>query len=407
MLDVSKIRQDFPILSRKVNGKTLIYLDNAATSQKPKPVIQAIVDYYEHHNANVHRGIHTLGDEATRLYHQSRDQVAKFIGADTDELIFVRNATEAINLVTWTWAFDHVDKDSEIILTEMEHHSNFVPWLQLSKSKGVKLQLVTITKDGRLDLTDLEAKLSPKTKLVAIVHCSNALGTINPIADIVKRARRVGAKVLVDAAQSVPHLPVNVKALGIDFLAFSGHKMLGPMGIGGLFIKRARQEEMGPFLTGGGMISEVYSHQVTWQKGPEKFEAGTPNVAGAVGLASAAAYLTKLGLANIRHHEKELVTYALARLQEVKDLTLLGPTDPEVRGGVVAFTVKGIHAHDVAQVLDRHFGIAVRSGHHCTMPLHQKLGIAASTRASFYIYNTKEEIDHLIEGLTKVKQIFQ
>ena len=402
MLNIQKIKQDFPILQRRINGRRLVYLDNAATSQRPVQVIKAVVDFQKKHNANVHRGLHTLSEEASGLYEKARETVAKFIGANTDEIVFVRNTTEGINLVAQTWAKTNVGK-GEILATVMEHHSNILPWLQL----GLKVRFVDVTDEGVLDMKDFKKKLTKKTKLVAVGHMSNMTGTINPVEEIVRMAKKVKARVLVDAAQSVQHLGVDVKKLGCDFLAFSGHKMFAPMGIGALYIKKERQEEMGPFLTGGGMISEVYLDKpAVWAKGVEKWEAGTPNVEGAIGLAAACEYHQRLGMTNIRQYEKELTKYALKRLKSITSIGLIGPTDVERRGGVISFTFEGVHAHDVAQILDSE-GVAVRSGHHCTMPLHQRFGLTASTRASFYIYNDKKDVDCLVAALDKVKGVFR
>ena len=402
MLNIQKIKQDFPILQRRINGKRLVYLDNAATSQRPIQIIKAVTDFQKKHNANVHRGLHTLSEEAGELYEKARETVAKFIGANTDEIVFVRNATEAINLVAQAWAKTNIG-DGEILSTVMEHHSNILPWLQL----GVKVRFADVTEEGILDMEDLRRKLTKKTKLVTFVHLSNMTGTINPIEVITKMARRVKARVLIDGAQSVQHLGIDVKAVGCDFLDLTGHKMLGPMGIGALYIKKERQAEMGPFLTGGGMIAEVYLNKpAVWARGVEKWEAGTPNVEGAIGLAAACEYHNRLGMANIRHHEKELTKYALKELSKLKEIKIYGPKDVNIRGGVVTFSFKGIHAHDVAQILDSE-GVAVRSGHHCTMPLHQRFGLTASTRASFYIYNDKKDVDALVAGLLKVRRVFK
>lgn len=380
-----------------------MYLDSAATSQRPLQVIKVVEDFQKKHNANVHRGLHTLSEEASELYEQARKTVADFVGARAEEIVFVRNATEAINLVAWAWAFKNIKKDEEILTTIMEHHSNLLPWRQL----GLMVKFVDVTDEGVLDMEDFKKKLTKKTKLVAVGHMSNMTGTINPIEEIISMAKKVKAKVLIDAAQSVPHLGVNVQKIGCDWLVFSGHKMLGPMGIGALYIKKERQAEMGVWLTGGGMISEVYLDKpAVWAKGVEKWEAGTPNVEGAVGLAVACEYHNQLGMKNIREHEKELTKYALKELSRFKEIKIYGPKDVNIRGGVVTFSFKGIHAHDVAQVLDSE-GVAVRSGHHCTMPLHQRFGLAASTRASFYIYNDKKDVDALIKGLEKVRRIFK
>ncbi len=452
MIDIKKIRDDFPILKRRVNGKPLVYLDSAATSQKPQSVIDALVDYYQNHNANVHRGIHTLGDESTKMFDRARQAIAEFIGAeDKKELIFVRNTTEAINLVVFAWGEANIKEGDEIMLTEMEHHSNLVPWQMLAERQKAKLQYVEVDKNGKLDLQDFRRKLSPRTKIVSVVHVSNFLGTINPIreiAEIIKKfylssraqpctSRYVAQRgdlaeasqiatsktprndekrplLLVDGAQAVPHLPVNVKDLGCDFYAFSGHKMYGPMGIGCLWGKRKLLEKMSPFLTGGGMINTVDFQNTTFTDLPDKFEAGTPNVAGAVGLAAAVKYLQEIGIENVRKHEIELTEYChklLKKLMAPKllNVKLFGPADAANRGGLIAFTLevngKEVHGHDVAQVLDSQ-GIAVRSGHHCVMPMHGKLGLAATTRISFGIYNTKKDVDRLIEALGKIPEVF-
>lgn len=420
MVDVRAIRDDFPILKRTIHGKPPVYLDNAATSQKPKQVIQAMVDYYEQHNANVHRGIHTLGDESTRLYSEARRVVATFIGAkDPNELIFVRNTTEGINLVARAWGEANLTRGDVVLVTQMEHHSNIVPWQMVAKRVGVEIDYVRVNLEtGELDLDDLRRKLTKNVKLVALVQVSNFLGTINPIREIVQEVGRQNSRqrggqaeirILVDGAQAVPHLPVDVEELGVDFYAFSGHKMLGPMGIGGLWVKRELLEKMEPFLVGGGMIDEVTWEGTTFTNLPDRFDAGTPNVAGAVGLAAAVKYLQSLGMNEVRDHEMELTSYMLEGIKKLESrikVEIFGPRDVEKRGGVVSFVVDGIHAHDVAQVLDREFGVAVRSGHHCTMPTHRALKVAATTRASFYIYNTREDIDVLIEGLEKVGKIF-
>lgn len=403
MLNINKIKADFPILKRKVNGKRLVYLDNAATSQRSVQVIKAVTDFQKKHNANVHRGLHTLSEEASERYEQARETVGKFVGAAKDEIIFVRNTTEGINLVAQAWAKQNVGQDGEILTTIMEHHSNILPWQQL----GLTVKFVEVTEEGVLDMKDLERKLTKKTKLVAVGQMSNMTGTINPVIEIIQMAKKVKARVLIDGAQSVQHLGIDVKKINCDWLAFSGHKMLGPMGIGVLYIKKERQEEMGVFLTGGGMISEVYTDKpAVWAKGVEKWEAGTPNVEGAVGLAAACEYHNQIGLANIREHEKNLTAYALKRLGEIKEIKIYGPKEVEIRGGVVTFTYNGVHAHDVAQILDSE-GVAVRSGHHCTQPLHRRFGLVASTRASFYIYNDEKDVDALVRGLEKVKSVFK
>ena len=408
---MNSIKSDFPILNRKINDKPLVYLDNAATSQKPRQVIEAMVDYYEQHNANVHRGIHTLGDESTCLYSEARETVAKFIGVeDTNELVFVRNTTEGINLVAYSWGMANIKSGDVIVTTEMEHHSNLVPWQELAKRVRARVEYVAVNQEGELDLDSLEKKLELKPKLLALVHVSNFLGTINPVKKIATLAKKNGTKVLIDGAQAVPQMPVNVSELGCDFYAFSGHKMYGPMGIGGLWVRKEILEKMGPFMTGGGTISEVHKTGTIFAELPDRFDAGTPNVAGAVGLKAAVEYLQKIGMEMVREHEKKLTNHLIDQLTNLSFVKIYGPRDIEKRGGLVAFTVRlrsghFVHAHDVAQVLDSE-GIAVRSGHHCTMPMHEKLGIAATIRASFGIYNTKDEVDKLIEGLKKVRKVF-
>ena len=410
MFDAKKIRGDFPILKRHVNGKLLAYLDNAATSQKPRQVIESVSDYYSNHNANVHRGIHKLGDEATSLYGEAREVVAEFIGAnDSTELVFVRNTTEGINLVAYAWGNENVGEGDVIVLSEMEHHSNIVPWQELAKRVGARLEYVRVEREtGELDWVDLKRKLQLKPKLLAVVQVSNFLGTINDVANIVRLATRHAprAKILIDGAQAVPHMPVNVSLLGVDFYAFSGHKMLGPMGIGGLWVKRKILTAMQPFLTGGGMISEVHKKKTVFADLPDRFDAGTPNVAGARGLRAAVKYLQQMGMKNIFEHEQKLSQLAITRLSNLGFVKIYGPKDSNRRGGLVAFEVKGVHAHDVAQVLDSE-GIAVRSGHHCTMPMHTKLNLAATVRASFALYNTEEEVARLVQGLKKVKKVFR
>lgn len=405
MFDLANVRSDFPILKRKINGKRLVYLDSAATSQKPKMVLEAEREYYENHNANVHRGAHTLGDEATQMLSQARGVVAEFIGGKTEEVVFVRNATEAINLVAYGWGLDNLNKGDVILSTEMEHHANLIPWQEVARRKGAKVELVKVGSNGELDQKDFKNKLKLKPKMVAIVQVSNALGTINPVKEMTKMAHGVGAVVLIDGAQAIPHMRVDVTDLGCDFYAFSGHKMLGPMGIGVLWGKKKLLATMSPFLTGGGMINEVYPDHSTWADLPDKFEAGTPNVAGAVGLMAAIKYLNGLGMEAVRAHDQELVAYALQKLRVVAGVRLLGPRESERRSGSVSFEYMGIHGHDVATVLDAE-GVAVRSGHHCTMVLHSMLGVSASVRASFNVYTTTEEIDLLVKALGKVKKVF-
>ena len=401
MLDASKIRQDFPVLSKLVYGKPLVYLDNAATSQKPASVIQALVDYYEGYNANVHRGVHALSMESTQRYEEAREKVVRFIGApDSENLIFVRNTTEGINLVASTWAAANVGPGDEILLTEMEHHSNLVPWQQLAKKKGARLRFIPVTGEGTLDLSNLDTLLNHHTKLLAMTHMSNVLGTINPVKDIAQKAHAVGAHVLIDAAQSVPHIPVDVADLDCDFLAFSSHKMLGPTGIGGLYVKSEALEQMEPFLTGGEMVQEVTFEGATWNDLPMRFEAGTPNIAGSIGLGAAVDYLQALGMDQVHQHETEITQYALNALKELEEeFNFYGPQDAAVRGGIVSFWSPHIHPHDLGTFLDQ-AGIAIRSGHHCAMPLvRDRLGVAATARASFYIYNTTDEVDLLVTTL--------
>jgi cysteine desulfurase/selenocysteine lyase len=405
-LDVEHIRLDFPILIREVHpGVPLIYLDSTATTQKPVQVIQAMDHYYQTYNANVHRGVHTLAEEATAAYEAARQRVADFIHAPSaKEIIFTRNTTEAINLVALTWGRTFLHEDDLIILTEMEHHSNLVPWQILSAEKGVRLEFIPVTPDGVLELDVYQKLLEQKPRLVSFTHMSNVLGTINPAKEIVSIAHQAGAVTLIDGAQSVPHFPVDVQALGVDFLAFSAHKICGPTGIGVLYGKSDLLNRMPPFLGGGEMIKRVLLRSFVPNEVPHKFEAGTPAIAEAIGLHAALDYVDAVGMDRIAAHEREIITYALERLEEVPDVRVLGP-DASRKGGVAAFTFDGVHPHDVAQILDR-VGIAVRAGHHCAMPLHEKFNIPATTRASFYLYNSANDVDCLIEGLYQVKQFF-
>jgi len=406
-MDIQAIRKDFPILSRKINGKPLIYFDNAATSQKPKQVIGAISDYYRQHNANVHRGIHTLAEEATKLYEEARKKVARLINARSEkEIILTRNATEAINLVAYAWGRKNIGSNDEIVTTVTEHHANLIPWQQLCREAKASLKFLDINENGLLELDKLENLLTRKTKLVAVSWVSNVLGTINPVKEIAEIAHGKGALVLIDGAQRAPHMPIDVQKEGFDFLAFTGHKMLAPMGIGVLWAREEILEEMTPFLSGGEMIKKATLEEATFNELPWKFEAGTPNVGGAIGLGAAVDYLTEIGLKNIRDHEVILTQYALESLSKIKGLKIYGPSEAEERGGVISFSVDDIHPHDLATVLDQE-GIAIRSGHHCAMPLHNRLGLIATARVSFYLYNTKEEIDRLVEGVEKVKKIFK
>jgi cysteine desulfurase/selenocysteine lyase len=406
-LDPRALRRDFPILAQEINGHPLTYLDSASSSQKPSVVIDAIADYYREYNANVHRGIYTIGERATAAYERARATVARFIDApDSHEIVFTRNATEAINLVAYSWGRRNIGRGDAIVLTEMEHHANLVPWQLLVQEKDGDLEFIPITDDGELRLDVLEVLLRLKPKLVAFTHVSNTLGTINPVREMTEMAHAAGALVLVDGAQAVPHVPVDVQEIGCDFYAFSGHKMLAPMGSGALWARRELLEEMPPFLAGGEMIREVHLRRSEFNEVPWKFEAGTPAVADAIGLGAAADYLMGIGMDAVREHERALVSYALDVLpREVPSIELYGPMDPERRGGVVPFNLPKIHPHDVAQVLDR-FGIAVRAGHHCTMPLHERLDLAATARASFSVYTTTDDIDRLASGLNEVSRVF-
>lgn len=406
-LDVAKIRSDFPILDRQVHGKPLIFLDSAASSQKPLSVIEAMDFYYRNTHANVHRGVHTLSEEATAQYEDARKRIGKFINAKSSrEVIFTRNTTESINLVAYTWGRTNIRSGDEILIAESEHHSNIVPWQLLAKETGAVIKYIPVNVKGYLDLGALDSLLTAKTKLVTLAHMSNVLGTIYPIDEVIKRAKSAGAMVLIDGAQSVPHLPTDVQAIGADFLAFSGHKMCGPTGIGVLWGRRELLEAMPPFMGGGDMIRKVTFESAEWNELPYKFEAGTPAIAEAIGLGAAVDYLSALGMDAVRAHEKEIIAYALDRLSEVPGLALIGPDDPDQRGGVATFMLDDIHPHDIAAVLDEE-GIAIRAGHHCAMPLHQKLNIPASARASFYVYSTQQEVDRLVDGLYKVKSIYK
>ncbi len=399
-------RADFPILRREVRpGVPLVYLDSAATSQKPQAVIEAMDRYYRCSNANVHRGIHVLAEEATGLYEGGRERIKRFINASSvKEVIFTRNTTEAINLVAYSWGRANIRAGDVIVYTAMEHHSNLVPWQMLAEEKGARVVAIPVTDGGELDLSTLDAILAQSPKIVCLTHMSNVLGTINPVTDIAARAHAAGALVLVDAAQSVPHMPVDVQTLGADFIAFSGHKMCGPTGIGVLWGRQALLEDMPPFMGGGDMIRRVYLDSFKPNALPYKFEAGTPAIAEAVALGAAVDYLTGLGMPAVQAHERGIVTYALDRLEEVPGVKVYGPPASR-RGGVAAFSLENVHPHDVAQVLDRD-GIAVRAGHHCAMPLHDRYNLPATSRASFYLYNVPEEVDRLIDGLYKVKKMF-
>ena len=409
MLDVRKIREDFPVLSKKVyDGKPLVWLDSAATSQKPRQVIQALVDYYEGYNANVHRGVHALSMESTERYEDARAKVAAFINAaHAESLIWTRNTTEAINVVAHSWGEDNLKAGDEIVVTALEHHSNLVPWQQVARKHDAKVRILPLTDDLALDMDAAEGIIGPRTRLLAMTQASNSVGTIVPVKKLAKMARAVGAAVLVDGAQSVPHMPVDVQDIDCDFLAFSGHKMLGPTGIGGLYVKREVLERMNPFLTGGEMVLAVSYEDASWNELPMRFEAGTPNIADAIGLGAAVDYLQELGMENVREHEVALTKYALDAFKELEEeLDVYGPKDMEMRGGIVSFHHPEVHPHDLGTVLDRR-GIAIRTGHHCAMPMVQSLGVAATARASMYLYNTEEEVDMLVDALKETLRYFQ
>jgi len=405
-LNVNEIRKDFPILQRETaSGARVVYLDSTATSQKPLQVIDAMNEYYHRSNANIHRGVHTLAEEATAMYEDARVKIAKFINSHSaKQIVYTRNATESINLVAYTWARANLKAGDLVILTEMEHHSNLVPWHMLRAERGIELDFIPVTDSGLLDLDAYKALLTRDPKLVSFTHMSNVLGTINPAEVIIRLAHESGAVTLVDAAQSVPHMKVDVQALDADFLAFSAHKMCGPTGIGALYGKADLLEKMPPFLGGGDMIKEVKLRSFRPNSLPHKFEAGTPAIAEAVGFGVAVDYLTSVGMENISAHEHEVTEYALERLVEIPGVKVFGP-DAGHKGGVASFTLEGVHPHDVAQILDKD-GVAVRAGHHCAQPLHEKFGIPATSRASFYLYNTKEEVDMLVNGIYKVKELF-
>ena len=403
-LDVARVRADFPILERSINGKPLVYLDSTNTSQRPRQVIDAERDFYEHHNANAHRAIYFLGEEATDLFEGARAKVARFLGAPgADTIVFTRGTTESINLVAHGWGRKFLKAGDEILLTEMEHHSDIVPWQFAARDTGAVLRYLGLTDDGRLDLSNLDELLTTKTKLVGVTGMSNSLGTIPPVAEIVERAHAVGAVVLVDGAQLVPHRGADVAALGCDFLVFSGHKMLGPMASGGLFGRRELLEAMDPFLGGGEMINEVFHDHSTFNDVPWKFEAGTMNVAQEVAFGAAIDYLEDLGMDEIRSHEEEITAYALDRLQQV-GARIFGPTDVAERGGVVSFWYKDVHPHDLATILNED-GVAIRAGHHCNQLVMRRYGVPATARASFYVYNTNDEVDALVEALAKAEGV--
>ena len=413
MIDLTKYLKDFPILQRTVRGgNRLVYLDSGATSQKPEVVIAAESDFYRKHNAAVHRGAHLLAEEASLAYESARENVAKFIGGAITETIFTKSATESINALAYSFGNSesgskfHLKAGDEIVVSEMEHHANLIPWQQLAKRTGAKLRWFEVTPDGRLDLSKISELINKKTKIVAITHQSNVLGSITPVAQITAAAKSVGAIVVLDACQSVPHFAVDVKKLYVDFIAFSGHKMLGPTGIGVLWGRQSLLEEMSPFLFGGSMIDSVSMEDATWAELPRKFEAGVPNMAQAVGLSKAVEYINEIGISNIHDHETELTKALLDGLSHMQGVKVIGPIDMIDRGGVVSFTVDGVHPHDVGQVLDQ-YGIAVRTGHHCAWPLMRKLNVVGTTRASFHLYNTISDVEKLLEGISQVQNYFK
>ncbi len=405
-LDPHCIKRDFPIFTRTVHGKPLIYLDNAATTQRPQVVIDAITDYYRRYNANVHRAVHTLSHEASVAYEEAHKKAARFVNARSwREIVFTRNATEALNLVAYAWGLHNLQAGDEVLVTIMEHHSNLVPWQMLKELKKIQLKFLDVTEEGRLKLDDLAELLTQRTKLVGVIYASNVLGTINPVREIIAEAKRVGAVTVIDAAQAAPHIPIDVQALNCDFLAVSGHKMLGPTGIGFLYGRRELLEAMHPFLHGGDMISTVTTESVTFNELPWKFEAGTPNIAGGIGLGAAIEYLLALGLESVYAHEQKISEYALEKLLQIHGLEIYGPKDTQDRLAVISFNLKGVHPHDVAGILDE-AGIAVRSGHHCAQPLMNRLGMDNTARASFYIYNSEDDVDALVDALKMAQKLF-
>ncbi|PSQ58568.1 cysteine desulfurase [Halobacteriales archaeon SW_7_71_33] len=404
-LDVDRIREDFPVLDRQVNGHDLVYLDNAATSQTPEPVVESIADYYRRYNSNVHRGLHQLSQEASIAYEDAHDRVAEFVGADgREEVVFTKNTTESMNTVAYAWGLTELGEGDEIVLTEMEHHAALVTWQQIAKRTGARCRFVSIDDEGRLDMDHARELIGPDTAMVSVLHVSNTLGTVNPVAELADMAHEHDAYVFVDGAQAAPNRPVDVTAIDADFYAFSGHKMLGPTGVGVLYGKRHLLEEMDPYLYGGMMIRKVTFEESTWNELPWKFEAGTPVIAQGIALDAAIDYLEDVGMDRIRRHEERLAEYAHDRLTEYDDVEVYGPPGDE-RVGLVSFNVDGVHAHDMSEILNE-FGVAVRAGDHCTQPLHEVLGAPASTRASFYLYNTREEVDALVDAVDEARQLF-
>ena len=405
-LDPEIIRKDFPIFQQTVS-KPIVYLDSAATSQRPSRVIDAEMEYYQRYNSNVHRGVYQISVEATEAYEGAREKVARFINAgNPKEIIFVRSTTEAINLISQTWGRANIQTGDNVLLTEMEHHSNIVPWMMLCKEKGASLRYLEVDDDGFLNLDQLDSSLDHHSKLLAFTHASNVLGTINPAKEMIRRAHDMGALVALDSAQTTPHMATDVRDLDCDFMAFSGHKMLGPTGIGILYAREEILDRMEPFLYGGDMIKEVHKDSARWNDLPWKFEAGTPNIAGAIGLGAAIDYINGLGIDQIREHERAITSRALDLVQSISQVTVYGPKDPDKRAGLISFNINGVHAHDAASILDTR-GVCIRAGHHCAQPLMERLGVAATTRASFYVYNNNEDIDTLIQGIEAVKGVFK
>jgi cysteine desulfurase/selenocysteine lyase len=404
-LDVEALRRDFPVLTRRVHDRPLVYLDSAASSQKPLAVLEAMNHCYQTFYANIHRGVYVLSEEATAAYEQAHERVAQFIKADFEEMVFTRNTTEALNLVAYAWGLHHLREGDEVVLTQLEHHSNIVPWQQIARRTGAVVHYIRVDAQGHLDMEHAAALIGPRTKMVSVAHVSNVLGTVNPVHQLGTMAHAQGALLCVDGAQSIPHMPVDVRALDCDFFAFSGHKMLGPTGIGGLYGKRHILEHMEPFLYGGDMISEVTFEGASWNDLPWKFEAGTSAIVQGIGLAAAVEYLQGLGMEAVQAHEHTLVSYALEQMRQVRDLEIYGP-EAEARGGVISFNLQGLHPHDMASILDQH-GVAIRGGHHCAMPLMRVLGVNGTCRASFYVYNTVDEINVLIEAIGEARRLLR
>ncbi len=408
MININEIRNDFPILSKKINGHQLVYLDNAATTHKPRSVINSLVDFYENYNSNVHRGVHTLSMEATDQFEEARQKISSFINSETPQsIIWTRNASESLNIISYSWGYKNISEGDEILLSPMEHHSNLIPWQELARAKGAKIKYLSLNEDGTLDLSNIDELMTSNTKLVSIVHVSNALGTINPVKELCDKAHEVGALFVLDGAQSVPHMLVDVQELDCDFFVFSGHKMMGPTGIGVLYGKMEILEKMDPVFTGGEMVLEVTYEKASWADIPMKFEAGTPNIADSIALGAAVDYLQNIGMGNIHDYEKTITSYGLQKFKELESegVTLFGPKSSDLKGAVFSFHIPNIHPHDLGTILDG-LGIAVRTGHHCAMPLIRSLGVSATARASFYVYNTLDEVDMLIEGIKSAIRYF-